>query len=136
MKADQQVEKGQPVLAIETSQIGANGEDINSSMLVTLEAQRNLLKNQIAAEQERKKSEQARLTALIRGLKTEVSELQSEIESQNEGIKVSNELVPSVTEGLGLNPRARLQEGWRFRCGLNSISDISCRRGRLQQAPV
>ena len=107
VKADQQVEKGQPVLAIETSQIGANGEDINSSMLVTLEAQRNLLKNQIAAEQERKKSEQARLTALIRGLKIEVSELQSEIESQNEGIKVSKELVSAVT---GLRTRGLISE--------------------------
>ena len=107
VKAGQQVEKGQPVLAIETSQIGANGEDINSSMLVTLEAQRNLLKNQIAAEQERKKSEQARLTALIRGLKIEVSELQSEIESQNEGIKVSKELVSAVT---GLRTRGLISE--------------------------
>jgi membrane fusion protein len=104
VKGGQQVEKGQAVLAVETSQIGANGEDINASMLVTLEAQRNLLKNQIAAEQERMKSEQARLTALISGLKTELSELQSEIESQNEGIKVSNQLVASVTElrALGL----------------------------------
>jgi membrane fusion protein len=104
VKGGQQVEKGQAVLAVETSQIGVNGEDINASMLVTLEAQRNLLKNQIAAEQERMKSEQARLTALISGLKTELSELQSEIESQNEGIKVSNQLVASVTElrALGL----------------------------------
>ena len=104
VKGGQQVEKGQAVLAVETSQIGANGEDINASMLVTLEAQRNLLKNQIAAEQERMKSEQARLTALISGLKTELSELQSEIESQNEGIEVSNQLVASVTElrALGL----------------------------------
>ena len=83
-------------------------------MLVTLEAQRNLLKNQIAAEQERMKSEQARLTALIGGLKTEVSELQSEIETQNEGIKVSKELVSSVTglraKGLISEPEYRKRE--------------------------
>ena len=81
VKEGQQVKKGQPVLAVETSQIAANGEDINASMLATLEAQRTLLKNQIAAEQERTKSEQARLTALIGGLRTEVSELQAQIES-------------------------------------------------------
>ena len=81
VKEGQQVEKEQPLLAVETSQIAASGEDINVSMLATLEAQRKLLTNQIAAEQERMKSEQARLTALIGGLKTEVSELQGQIES-------------------------------------------------------
>jgi membrane fusion protein len=98
VKEGQQVEKEQPLLAVETSQIAANGEDINVSMLATLEAQRNLLTNQIAAEQERMKSEQARLTALIGGLKTEISELQAQIESQKEAVRVSKEIVSSVTE--------------------------------------
>jgi membrane fusion protein len=97
VKEGQQVEKGQPVLAIETSQIAANGQDINASMLATLETQRSLLTNQIVAEQERTKSEQARLTALIGGLETEKSELQAQIESQKEGIQVSEGLVSSVT---------------------------------------
>ena len=98
VKEGQQVEKEQPLLAVETSQIAASGEDINVSMLATLEAQRKLLTNQIAAEQERTKSEQARLTALIGGLKTEVSELQGQIESQKEAVRVSREIVASVTD--------------------------------------
>ena len=98
VKEGQQVEKEQPLLAVETSQIAANGEDINVSMLATLEAQRNLLTNQIAAEQERTKSEQARLTALIGGLKTEISELQGQIESQKEAVRVSREIVSSVID--------------------------------------
>jgi membrane fusion protein len=97
VKEGQEVEKEQPLLAIDTSQIAANGQDINASMLATLKAQRELLTNQIAAEQERIKSERARLATVIDGLATEISELQAQIESQNEQIKVSNGLVSSIT---------------------------------------
>jgi len=98
VKEGQQVEKDQPLLAVETSQIAANGEDINVSMLAALEAQRNLLTNQIAAEQERMKSERGRLTALTGGLMIEISELQAQIESQKEAVRVSRDIVSSVTE--------------------------------------
>jgi membrane fusion protein len=98
VKEGQQVEKEQPLLSIETSQIAANGEDINVSILATREAQRNLLTTQIAAEQERVKSEQARLTALTGGLTTEVSELQDQIETQKEAVRVSREIVSSVID--------------------------------------
>src|SRR5262249_19161338 len=93
VKEGQEVEKEQPLLAVETSQIAANGQDVNTSMLATLEVKRNLVTNQIAAEEERRKSEQARLTALIAGLKAEISELQVQIEIQNERIQVSTSLV-------------------------------------------
>jgi membrane fusion protein len=67
-------------------------------MLAALEAQRNLLTNQIAAEQERMKSERGRLTALTGGLMIEISELQAQIESQKEAVRVSRDIVSSVTE--------------------------------------
>jgi len=63
VKEGQEVEEGQPLLAVETSQIAANGQDVNVSILSTLEMHRNRLTDQIAAEQDRTKSEQARLTA-------------------------------------------------------------------------
>ena len=69
VKEGQGVQTGQPLFAVETSQIAANGQDVNTTMLDTLESQRNLLTNQIAAEQERAKSEQERLTALIGGMR-------------------------------------------------------------------
>jgi membrane fusion protein len=97
VKEGQEVEKEQPLLTVETGQIAANGQEVNASMLATLEAQRNLLTNHITAEEERGKSEQARLTSLIDGLVAEISELQAQIENQNEGIGVSNSLVSSVT---------------------------------------
>jgi len=107
VKEGQQIEKGQPLFAVETSQIAANGQDVNTTMLDTLESQQNLLTNQIAAEQERTKSEQERLTALIAGLETEISQLQAQIELQNEQIRVSDNLVSSVT---GLRAKGFISE--------------------------
>jgi membrane fusion protein len=103
----QEVQKGQPLLTVETSQIAANGQDVHATMLDTLVSQRDLLINQIAAEQERTKSEQERLTALIDGLETEISYLQAQIEIQNERIRVADELVLSVT---GLRARGNISE--------------------------
>jgi len=107
VKEGQEIKKGQPLFAVETSQIAANGQDVNTTMLDTLESQRNLLTNQIAAEQERTKSEQERLTALIGGLETEISQLQAQIELQNEQIRVSDGLVSSVT---GLRAKGYISE--------------------------
>jgi membrane fusion protein len=107
VKEGQGVQTGQPLFAVETSQIAANGQDVNTTMLDTLESQRNLLTNQIAAEQERVKSEQERLTALIGGMQTEISHLQAQIENQNEQIRVSDILVSSVT---GLRARGYMSE--------------------------
>jgi len=107
VKEGQQIEKGQPLFAVETSQIAANGQDVNTTMLDTLESQQNLLTNQIAAEQERTKSEQERLTALIAGLETEISQLRAQIELQNEQIRVSDNLVSSVT---GLRAKGYISE--------------------------
>jgi membrane fusion protein len=107
VKEGQGVQTGQPLFAVETSQIAANGQDVNTTMLDTLESQRNLLTNQIAAEQERAKSEQERLTALIGGMQTEISHLQAQIEIQNEQIRVSDILVSSVA---GLRARGNISE--------------------------
>ena len=107
VKEGQGVEKEQPLLAVETSQIAVNDQDVNTSMLATLGAQRNLLMNQIAAEEERRKSEHARLAASIGGLETEISELQAQIDSQNEQIRLSNSLISSV---IGLKAKGIISE--------------------------
>jgi membrane fusion protein len=98
VKEGQEVEKGRPLLAVETAQVAANGQDVNTSMLATLDSQKNVLKNQIAAEQERIKSEESRLTSLINGIKSEIVELQAQIENQRQRILVSNELVSSLAD--------------------------------------
>jgi membrane fusion protein len=114
VKEGQEVEEGQPLLAVETSQIAANGQDVNITILSTLESHRSQLTYQMAAEQERTKSEQARLTALIGGLEAGTSELQAQIDNQNERIRVSDALVSSVAglraKGLMSEPEYRQRE--------------------------
>ena len=107
VKEGQEVEKGQPLLAVETSRIATNGQDVNISILSTLESHRNRLTYLIVAEQERTKSEQERLTSLIGGLEAEVSELRAQIDNQNERIRVSDVLVSSVA---GLRARGLMSE--------------------------
>jgi membrane fusion protein len=102
VKEGQEVEEGQPLLAVETSQIAANGQDVNISILSTLESHRNRLTYQIAAEQERTKSEQARLTALIGGLEAGISE------RTNSSFRRAG-LIRGWAESSGLNVRAGIQ---------------------------
>jgi len=114
VKEEQEVEEGQPLLAVETSRIAANGQDVNISILSTLESHRNRLTYLIGAEQERTKSERERLTALMGGLEAEISELRAQIDNQNERIRVSDVLVSSVAglraRGLMAEPEYRQRE--------------------------
>jgi membrane fusion protein len=98
VKEGQQVKRGQSLLTIETAQIAANGQDVNDTLLGTLGAEQTSLTNQICAEQERMNSEEARLSAKIASLETEVIQLHAQIENQREQIRLTGELVSSVTD--------------------------------------
>ena len=89
----QEVQEGQPLLTIDTDQIAATGEDINATILQNLTHQRGLLKQQVQAEEQRTEAEQERLSALIRGLETELSHLQDQVAIQTERISLSQGLV-------------------------------------------
>jgi membrane fusion protein len=94
----QQVHEGQTLLTIDTDQIAASGLDVNATMLDTLRSQKGLLARQIAAEEEREKSERERLTAMINGFGVEISQLQAQLKIQGERIRVEEEFVASATE--------------------------------------
>lgn len=94
----QQVHEGQTLLTIDTDQIAASGLDVNATMLDTLRSQKGLLARQIAAEEEREKSERERLTAMINGFEVEISQLQAQLKIQGERIRVEEEFVASATE--------------------------------------
>jgi membrane fusion protein len=96
VREGEQVEDGQPLLTIETNQISADGYDVNSTILSTLRSQSDLLKGQIAAEEQRTKSEHERLLALVHGLKTEIFQLEAQIKTQGERLQVAEEFVSSV----------------------------------------
>ena len=63
VKQGEMVHKGQPLLAVVTTQIAAGNEDVNSNILATLEQQKQALTRGIADEVHRTVSEQQRLTA-------------------------------------------------------------------------
>jgi membrane fusion protein len=94
----QQVYEGQTLLTIDTDQIAASGLDVNATMLDTLRSQKDLLEKQIAAEEEREKSERERLTAMTNGFEVEISQLQAQLKIQGERIRVEEEFVASATE--------------------------------------
>ncbi|MGB6703612.1 MAG: biotin/lipoyl-binding protein, partial [Pseudolabrys sp.] len=92
----QQVREGQTLLTIVTDQIAANGLDVNATMVDTLRSQKDLLTGQIAAEEQRTKSERERLTATIGGIEMEISQLQAQQKIQGERIRVEEEFVASA----------------------------------------
>lgn len=83
------VKEGQQLLTIETDQIAADGIDVNATQLETLGIQRDLLANNITGEEQRAGSERERLTALARGLGTEISQLEGQIKLQRERLQVA-----------------------------------------------
>ena len=93
-----QVEDGQPLLTISTEQIARDGQDINSTILSTLALQRDLIRKQIDAEEERGRSEAERLRALISGLETELSRLREQTDLQSQRLKLTESFVDSATQ--------------------------------------
>ena len=96
VKEGQQVAEGQPLLTVETDQIAGNGTDVNTTMLETLRSQQDLLRQQIAAEGQRTKSERDRLSTVARGLDSEIAQLQAQIKLQTERVRITDEFVSSV----------------------------------------
>jgi membrane fusion protein len=96
VKEGQQVREGETLLTIDTNQIAANGVDVNATMLDTLRSQKDLLTGQIAAEEQRTKSERERLTTMINGVEIEISQLEAQLKIQGERIRVEENFVASA----------------------------------------
>src|SRR5690349_19531640 len=94
----QNVVEGQPLLSVTTSQIAANGDDVNTTMLNTLALQRESLTRQIATEEHRTASERERLTSTVAGIETELANLKAQIGYQRERIQISEKLVAHAAE--------------------------------------
>jgi membrane fusion protein len=103
----QKVQEGQPLLTIATDQIAADGKDVDAAILDTLAHQRDLLVQQIAAQEDRTTSERNRLVALIRGLEAESTHLETQISIQEERIRISEDLLRAAAQ---LNARRNMSE--------------------------
>jgi membrane fusion protein len=106
----QRVEEAQPLMSVTTSQIAANGEDVNATMLKTLTVHKDSLAWQIAADEQRAASERERLTAVIGGLETELVHLRAQIALQNERIQISEELLANAVQLAPKGYVARLEK--------------------------
>ena len=82
----QEVDQGQPLLTVETSQLAGDGADVNATLLATLRPQKELITQQIAAEEQRGVSERTRLASMVAGLEAQVQHLQARIPNQAERI--------------------------------------------------
>src|SRR4051812_6787930 len=81
------VEQGQPLMAVTTSQVASNGEDVNATIVNTLQQQKDQLLRQITTEDRRTASEHERLVAQIQGLEAELGHLAAQANVQRERIR-------------------------------------------------
>jgi membrane fusion protein len=102
-----EVQEGQPLLSVTTPQVAADGQDVNLAMLDALVRQRDLLTQQIAAEDARTQSERQRISALIQGLEAEAAHIEGQIATQRERIRVMEGLVAAAAR---LNPRGYVSD--------------------------
>ena len=93
VKEGQEVAEGDPLLTVVTSQITANGDDVNATVLAVLAQQRDVVERQIAAEERRTASEHDRLASTIKGAEGEIAQLEDQREIQNERLKLSESFV-------------------------------------------
>jgi membrane fusion protein len=84
------VQEGQPLLTIDTDQITSDGLDVNVTLLETLSSQKELLSKTMNAEEERAGSERERLSLVAKGLETEISQLNGQLQLQKERLAVAN----------------------------------------------
>ncbi|MBV9250034.1 MAG: biotin/lipoyl-binding protein, partial [Acetobacteraceae bacterium] len=96
-----EVQEGQPLLTIGTGQIAANGQDVNAAMLATLALQRDLLRQQITAEEQRTEAERHRLGALIGGQAADIAQIEAQIGAQGERIHLGEGLVSAAAQLIG-----------------------------------
>ena len=93
---DQVVKQGDVLLTIDTSQITADGIDVNATILKSLSAQKILLTSQLEAENRTARGEKERLTAAIRSGEAELAQLSSQMGFQQEQIEIGQKLVDSA----------------------------------------
>jgi membrane fusion protein len=93
VKEGQEVAEGDALLTVVTSQITANGDDVNGTVLAVLAQQRNVVERQIAAEERRTASERDRLASTIKGIEGEIDQLDDQRNIQNERLKLSESFV-------------------------------------------
>jgi membrane fusion protein len=101
------VEKGQPLLAVATNQVASSGEDVNVAVLNSLQQQKQALTHKIVEEVNRTTSEQQRLTAQVHEHESVLSQLDSQLVVQRQRIAI---LEKTVEAGAQLRVKGLVSE--------------------------
>jgi len=141
VKEGQEVAEGDPLLTVVTSQITADGNDVNATVLAVLTQQRGVVERQIAAEERRTASEHDRLASTIKGIEGETAQLEDQRKIQNERLKISQSFVSSgaTLSASGALPNIQLkhreQAALEQKQNLASLDQqITARRTQLTDA--
>lgn len=98
VKQDQLVARGDVLLTIDTSQVTADGLDVNDVILQSLSAQKVLLASQVEAENRSAQAEKVRLSAAVSSGEAELAQLASQQGLQEQQIEIGHKLVDSATK--------------------------------------
>jgi membrane fusion protein len=141
VKEGQEVAEDDPLLTVVTSQITANGDDVNATVLAVLTQQRDVLERQIAAEERRTALEHDRLASAIKGIEGETAQLEDQRNIQNERLKLSESFVSTgatlIAKGAlpAVELKRREQAALEQRQHLASLDQqITARRTQLTDA--
>src|ERR1700716_321373 len=141
IKEGQKVAEGDPLLTVVTSQIRANGDDVNAPVLAVLTKQRGVVERQIAAEERRTASEHDRLASTIKGIEGETAQLEDQRNIQNERLMLSESFVSTGAKlrASGALPpielKRREQAALEQRQNLASLDQqVTARRTQLTDA--
>jgi membrane fusion protein len=98
VRQGQWVDERQNLLKVTSDDLAASGEDVNATLLETLNTHKAELSRQIVAEETRTNSERERFSAVVRNLISEAADLDAQAMTQNERIKLSEKLVSSASQ--------------------------------------
>ena len=100
VKEGQPVKSGDALFTVATPQVAADGEDTNAAKLTALRHHKEMLAQQIAAEQRNTAEERERLTALVASSQSEIGDIRGQIELQGQRVQLAEGLVATAQELL------------------------------------
>ena len=137
----QTVEEGQPLFTVATNNIATSGQDVNATILGTLEQHKQSLTNQIVSTVRRTASDRERLSAQMQGLETEMGNLSAQMAIQRERIRLAERVAEPgaqlASKGLvsQLDQRRREESVLEQRQALGSLNQqLIARQAQLTEA--
>jgi membrane fusion protein len=137
----QEVQQGDILFSVVDEKATSDGRDVNALISQELKSERERLKQRLVSEEERRGSEEQRLTLRIQGLEEEIERLQSQRATQANRLQIAAETYQRLQElaedGLIAESRAResYEQYLTVRQQLNEfLRQIIARRNELRES--